>query len=101
MLEGLALEHPDLDSIYENIVDWIGKNFVKAVLQYQPDKKNFKFTKVKRITKVWKESDHWVVDALIEYELSGVQTKAILFQVNGEGRIVGFDLRIEPLSTAI
>jgi len=95
------LEHPELESIYKNIVEWIEKNFVKAVLQHHTNKENFKFIKVDRISKVWKESDYWIVDALIEYELPGLQRKTIVFQVNSESKIVGFDLRIKPSSTSI
>jgi hypothetical protein len=86
------LEHPKIEELNKSIVGWIGKNFVKAVLQHHYMKDDFKLARVTRISKVWKDDDHWIVDAHIEYELGSSKMHKITFQVDSEGHIVGYDI---------
>lgn len=88
-----VMEHPKIEDIYKNIVHWIEKNFVKAILQFHVDKDSYKFGRVSKISKVWKENGYWVVDADIEYGLrQGHKMKTVTFQINSEGKIVGYNL---------
>jgi len=87
------MEHPKIEDMNKNIVYWIQENFVKASLQFHVDKDSFEFGRVSKISKVWKQNDYWIVDADIEYTLgAGHKMKTITFQINSEGKIVGYDL---------
>ena len=89
------MEHPKIEDMYKSIVYWIQENFVKALLQHHVDKNSFEFGRVTKISKVWKENDYWIVDADIEYGLRGHKMKTVTFQINSEGKIVGYNLH-EP-----
>jgi len=91
-----AVQHPKLEDIYRNIVGWVEKNFVKAILQFHVAKDEFKFHRVLKISKVWKENDCWVVEATVEYDLGGYQARTITFQIDSEGKILGYNLH-EPI----
>ena len=86
------MEHPKIEVLNKSIVTWIEKNFVKAILPFHVLKGDFKFNKIVKISKVWKENDHWIVDALVDYKLETSKTTKITFQVNNLGKIVGYDI---------
>ena len=86
------MEHPKIEVLNKSIVAWIKKNFAKAVLPFHVMKKDFKFTKVAKICRVWKENDYWIVDALVDYQLGTSQTTKITFQIDSKGKIVGYDI---------
>jgi hypothetical protein len=93
------LSIPKLEIISKNIEVWIKENFTKAVAQ-PSTKSDFKFGKIDRITRVWKNNDCWMVDAFIEYSFTNQKIKTFTFQVDSEGQVVGFDLN-EPTTSKV
>jgi hypothetical protein len=83
---------PELAHIFENITVWGEKDFARTLFQSDAKLKDFKLVKVSKVSRVWKENNVWVVDALIEYEFGGAKKRNVTFQVNSEGKIVGFNL---------
>lgn len=93
------LSLPKLENIYKNVEVWIKENFAKAIAQ--PSTKNdFKFGKIAKITRVWKNNDCWMVDVFIEYSFPNQKIKTFNFQVDSEGQVVGFDLN-EPTTNKV
>ena len=62
-----------------------------AVLKFDVHAKEFKFGRVSDISKVWIENDYWVVNTLVEYSLDQAQMITMTFQVDLEGKILGYD----------
>ena len=86
------MEHPEIETLNKSIVDWVQKNFIKAMIPFHIDKKEFKFYRVLNIPKVWKENDYWIVEAKIEFNLRTQKTTTIVFQVDGKGNVVGYNV---------
>lgn len=84
------LSLPKVEIIYKNIEVWIKENFDKALAQ-SSTKSDFKFGKINKITKVWKNKDYWIVDAFVEYSFPNPKLKTFTFQLDHEGQVVGFD----------
>ncbi|MCW3983663.1 MAG: hypothetical protein NWE96_06665 [Candidatus Bathyarchaeota archaeon] len=93
------LSIPKLEIISKNIEVWIKENFIKAVAQ-PSTKSDFKFGKIDRITRVWKNDDYWIVDAFIEYSFTNQKIKTFTFQVDSEGQVVGFNFN-EPTNSKV
>ena len=93
-----AISHPELGQISKNIAAWTEENFAKAKALFPSDAKvkGFRFVRVIEIPKVWQKNGVWLVDALIEYDIAGAKRKNITFQVDVEGKIIGFNL-FEPV----
>lgn len=89
------MTHPEIEDIKKNVVNWMEENFVKAILQFHVNKEQYKFARITKISKVWKENEYWIVDANIEYALGGHQLKTVTFQVDSDGKVVGYNLH-EP-----
>lgn len=54
--------------------------------------KDFKFVRVRDISRVWKDNDYWTVEATIDFSLGGGKSTTIIFQVDGEGNIIGYNV---------
>ena len=52
-------------------MEWVQKNFDKAMFPYNMDKGDFKpeHSRVIEFAKVWKENAYWLVEGQIEYIL--------------------------------
>jgi hypothetical protein len=89
------MAHPKIEDINANAVHWIESDFVKALMLFHVSKKEFKFQRILRISKVWKDGDHWIVDVLFEYGLGTSRSGTVTFQMNLEGKIIGYNVN-EP-----
>lgn len=84
------MEHPKLDDIYYAIANWAKQNLRKASLLYE--KRDYEFTRVYDIRKVWIENNLWIVDATLNYKLDKKSTSLTMtFQIDEDLKIVGFD----------
>jgi hypothetical protein len=70
-------------------------NFKKAITK-SPEIEPFKYIKIAKITRVWKNNDLWIVDAFVEYSFPNPKVKTFTFQVNSDGEVLGFDLNEQP-----
>ena len=86
------MELPKIETLKKNIVHWIQENFKKATLEFHVDKDKFELARVDMITKVWSEKDYWLVEAVVEYALGGPKMETMTFQVDRNGKIIGYDL---------
>lgn len=90
------MPHPKIEDINKNVVNWIHDNFVKALIPFNEDAKDFKFQRIDQVSKAWKENDYWIVNVVIEYSTATAGVKTLTFQVNEKGEILGFDSN-EPM----
>ena len=88
--------HPELDEVFSSITEWAHENFAKLLYQFDDRMKDFKFVRVSEVSKVWKENDLWLTDALLEYEFGGAKKRNVSFQTDNYGKILGFNL-FEPV----
>lgn len=91
----LVLSAPKLENITHSIEEWFKANFVKALVQPQTEGEYFKFGKIAKITRVWKNNEFWTVETFVEYSYPNPKLKTFTFQVDCNGEILGFDLN-EP-----
>ena len=84
------MKHLKYELLNKSIVGWVEENFVKAILPFNPLRKEFKFVRIEGIPKVWKESDCWLVEARIAYSLRQAESTTITFQMNDDGEIIGY-----------
>jgi len=89
----------DIDYFFKIISEWLQENLHRALLQFK-EETEAKFLRVGEISKVWVENnpryDVRTVDALIEYDSGGVNRRVASFQIDCEGKILGFNL-FEPI----
>jgi hypothetical protein len=85
---------PTFEILNKNIMEWVQKNFGKAMLPYNADKGDFKpeHSKVIEFPKVWKENDYWLVEAQVEYVLKQSEFVRITFQIDDAGKIIGYSI---------
>jgi len=86
----------DLDGVFRIIEEWAQKNLQKALFQLKEKTVTFKFLRVSEISRVFIENhlryNLRSVDALIEYDFGGVKNRHVSFQIDSDGKIVGFNL---------
>jgi hypothetical protein len=88
----MFMEHPKIETLNKSIVGWIQKSFVKALIPHHIHEKDFKFVRVRNISRVWKDNDYWTVEATIEFSLGEAKSANIVFQVDSEGNIMGYNV---------
>jgi hypothetical protein len=88
--------HLEVNRIFGIIEGWAQENFAKSLFQFKENTDNFKFLKVSEISKIWIDDNLRTVDALIEYDFGGVKKRNVSFQIDDDGKIIGFNL-FEPI----
>ncbi len=85
---------PTFEVLNKNIMEWVQKNFGKAMLPYNVDKGDFnpEHSRVIEFPKIWKENDYWLVEAQIAYVLKQSESVRITFQIDVAGEIIGYSV---------
>ena len=92
--------YPKIEDINKNVVNWIEQNYVKTLLPFHVNRETFKFLRINRIGRVWKENDYWIVDVFIDYSIEDEEeTGSLTFQVNDKAEIHGFNLHQQLISS--
>jgi hypothetical protein len=84
------MEYLEIETLNKSIAGWVEKNFIKALIPFHVNKKDFKFYRVLHIPKVWKEDNYWIVEATIEFSLITQKTTTIIYQIDAKGNIIGY-----------
>ena len=86
---------PTFEILNKNIMEWVQKNFGKAMFPYNVDKGDFKpeHSRVIEFAKVWKENVYWLVEAQIEYVLKKTEFVRMTFQIDDAGEIIGYSVQ--------
>ena len=68
------------------------RKFCEGCITISCTQNEFKFHRITQIPIIWKKNDYWIVDTLIEYSLDSLKIRTVTFQVDSEGRIIGYNL---------
>jgi hypothetical protein len=85
-----------IEEIFRILAEWAQENFARLLYKFEGGITDFKFVRVSEISKFWNENALSYVYAVLEYEYKGTQKRYVSFQIDDNGKIVGWNL-FEPI----
>jgi hypothetical protein len=92
----LSENHDEIEEIFKKIAEWAQENFARLLYKFDGGITDFKFVRVAEVSKFWNKNSLSYVYAVLEYEYKGTQKRYVSFQIDDNGKIVGWNL-FEPV----